>query len=283
MRFALRLLTIPLLVFLAGCASPTSVPEPAATEPAQRAADGLTDEMYMKQFAHIAWEEIGRSVEGRPIYKTSFGSGDDVTLFFSCFHGNERSTPRFAFEFADMLHRDPSLVGEGKRVVIVPILNPDGFVAGTRNNARGVDLNRNYPTRNWGQQPEGRRPVRFGETPASEPETRLVMKLMADVQPTKILSVHQPLHCNNPDGPAGMGLANLMAQYNGYPVEPYIGFPTPGSYGTWAGQQLEIPMVTLELPRGGPNSEVFDQMWSDNREALLAVVNANLDELDSGL
>src|SRR5690606_18251055 len=97
-----------------------------------------------------------RSVENRPIYMTEFGSGDDVTLFFSCFHGGERSTPRFGFEFADMLHKDPSLLAEGKRVVVVPLLNPDGFVAGTRRNARNVDLNRNYPTSNWGQQPERR-------------------------------------------------------------------------------------------------------------------------------
>lgn len=259
---------LPILALFAGC----------VTGP-RRAADGLTDEAYMKQFSYIPWEEVGRSVENRAIYKTEFGSGDDVTLFFSCFHGAERSTPRFAFEFADRLHKAPSLLEEGKRVVIIPILNPDGFVHGTRNNVRDVDLNRNYPTRNWGRQPKEGRKVDFGETPASEPETRSVLKLMAGVQPTKILSIHQPLHCNNPDGPKGLGLANLMAEYNGYPVEAYIGFPTPGSFGTYAGKELEIPMVTLELPPGLPDSEAFDQMWEENYEAVLAAINANLDEL----
>lgn len=265
-------LTICLLAFvaLAGACTTTTAP---------RAEDGLTDRAYMEQFAHIEWVEVGRSVEDRAIYMATFGSGDDVTLFFSCFHGNERSTPRFAFEFANLLHNDPSLLAEGKRVAIVPIQNPDGFVRGTRTNARGVDLNRNYPTSNWGRQPEGRRPVRFGETPASEPESRTVLKLMAQLQPTRILSVHQPLHCNNPDGPNGLALAELMAEHNGYPVEPYIGFPTPGSYGTYAGKELGIPMVTLELPPGAPDSEAFDKMWEDNREALLAFVNANLAEL----
>lgn len=266
------------LALLAACATKGSVE--VAEEAPPRARDGLTDEMYMQQFAHIPWVEIGRSVENRPIYKTEFGEGDDVTLFFSCFHGAERSTPRFGFEFADMLHKDPSLVAEGKRVVIIPILNPDGFVRGTRTNANDVDLNRNYPTRNWGHQPAEGRLIKFGPEPASEPETRLVMKLMAEIQPTKILTIHQPLRCNNPDGPAGLGLALLMGQYNGYPLEPYIGYPTPGSYGTWAGKEWEVPMVTLELPRGAPDSPEFDQMWEENREAMIAVVNCNLDELE---
>ncbi len=263
---------LPLLALVAGCGAIKGTPTP-------RADDGLTDTYYWERFAHIDWVEVGRSVEDRPIYMTEFGSGDDVTLFFSCFHGNERSTPRFAFEFADLLHNDPSLLEEGKRVLIIPIQNPDGFVRGTRTNANGVDLNRNYPTSNWGHQPEGRRPVRFGNAPASEPETQMVLKLMSLHQPTKILSVHQPLHCNNPDGPNGLALAELMAEYNGYPVEPYIGFPTPGSYGTYGGRELEIPMVTLELPGGGPYSDAFDEMWEDNREALLAFVNADLEEL----
>ncbi|MEX2381652.1 MAG: DUF2817 domain-containing protein [Opitutales bacterium] len=268
------LLLLPLsALFIAGCTT---------TRTPQRASDGLTDEIYMEQFSHIPWKEVGRSVENRSIYKTEFGSGDDVTLFFSCFHGAERSTPRFAFEFADLLHKNPELLKEGKRVVIIPILNPDGFVRGTRRNSRNVDLNRNYPTRNWGQQPEEGSKVYFGETPASEPETRVVLKLMAQVQPTKILSIHQPLHCNNPDGPNGMGLARLMAETNGYPVEAYIGFPTPGSYGTYAGRELGIPMVTLELPRGGADSKEYTQMWEDNRDALLAVLNCNLEDLPTG-
>ncbi|MDK2970757.1 MAG: murein peptide amidase [Candidatus Sumerlaeota bacterium] len=247
---------------------------------AKTSADNAIDETYHHQFRHIAWEEVGRSVENRPIYMAEFGDGDDVTLFFTCFHGNESSTPRFGYEFANLLHNDPTLIAEGKKVVIVPILNPDGLVHGTRNNARDVDLNRNYPTSNWGQQPGRRGHVDFGEAPASEPETRTVLKLMAEVQPDKILTVHQPRKCNNNDGPNGLALAELLAEYNGYPVEPYIGYPTPGSYGTYAGKELGIPMVTLELPRGTPDSAAFDEMWRVNRDGLLAFVNCNLEDLN---
>ncbi len=265
------LLLLPFVALLGGCSIFHRGP---------RAEDGMTDRHYNKQFAHIPWEEIGRSVEGRPIYKTEFGEGEDVTLFFSCFHGAERATARFGFEFADLLHKNPDLIAPGKKVVVVPLLNPDGFVRGTRNNANDTDLNRNYPTSNWGQQPEGRT-VDFGATPASEPESRIVLKLMADHQPDKILTIHQPLKCNNNDGPNGLALAELMAEYNGYEVKPYIGYPTPGSYGTYAGIELGIPMVTLELPPGGPNSAEFDVFWGENRDALLAVVNCDLAELSA--
>lgn len=259
-----------LVLFLSACAK-----DPVMTDDAP-----VTPEDYYSTFSSIKWEEIGRSVEDRVIMKTEFGDGDDVTLFFSCFHGNESSTPRFGFEFAQLLHDHPELVQSGKRVVLIPMLNPDGFAADTRTNANGTDLNRNYPTQNWGQQPENRRrPIRFGDSPASEPETQIVLQLLDEIQPDKIISVHQPLACNNPDGPAGLGLAKLMGKYNGYELQEYIGFPTPGSFGTYAGKELVIPMVTLELPPGEPYSEEFDQMWSDNKEALLAVVNCNLDEL----
>jgi protein MpaA len=273
--FSRLCLLLVLTAIAVGCArNRHQVEEPPGE---RRAEDGLTDEHYMRQFAHIPWVEIGRSVEGRPIVKAEFGEGDDVTLFFTCFHGSERATPRFGFDFADLLHRNPSLLKPGRRVVVVPIQNPDGFVRGTRSNANGVDLNRNYPTANWGQQLDGRRRIRFGEAPASEPETRIVLKLLAELQPDRILSVHQPLECNNNDGPNGLALAHLLASYNGYPVEPYIGFPTPGSFGTYAGQERGIPMVTLELPPGGAESPEYDEMWRRNRDGLVAFANAGAD------
>ena len=220
----------------------------------------------------LPWLEIGRSVENRPIYQLEFGAGDDVTMIFGCFHGNEPASPHLVLRLADYLHAAPGLLGSGRRVVLVPYVNPDGYVRGTRRNARDVDLNRNYPTRNWGEQPRGTRKVHFGPTTESEPETRVVMGLLSKYDPDKILSIHQPLACNNSDGPAGRPLAELMARHNGYPVKPDIGFPTPGSFGTFAGKELGVPMVTLELPLGRPGTAACERLWKANRDALLAVI-----------
>jgi murein peptide amidase A len=59
-----------------------------------------------------------------------------------------------------------------------------------------------------------------------------------------------------------------MSTHNGYPSVESIGYPTPGSLGSYAGIDRAIPMVTLELPRTDP----AEKAWSDNREALLAVI-----------
>jgi protein MpaA len=59
-----------------------------------------------------------------------------------------------------------------------------------------------------------------------------------------------------------------MAGFNGYPVTATIGYPTPGSFGSWAGIDLGIPVITLELPRelSGPKA------WESNRQALLVAL-----------
>ncbi|MDQ3629254.1 MAG: hypothetical protein M3419_10675 [Actinomycetota bacterium] len=70
-------------------------------------------------------------------------------------------------------------------VWVIPTMNPDGYAADNRNNARGVDLNRNWPT-NWEQTSTS------GSAPASEPETRAMRAFLKRVQPTFITSLHQP-------------------------------------------------------------------------------------------
>ncbi len=87
---------------------------------------------------------------------------------------------------------------------VVPTYNPDGLARGTRKNARGVDLNRNFPYR-WTDL-DGN--YESGPKPASEPETRAMMKFLRGVKPRRILSFHQPLNgvdtdTKRPRSPAG--------------------------------------------------------------------------------
>lgn len=200
----------------------------------------------------------GRSVEGRTIPIHEFGDGPEVTLIFGGFHGDEEIAIRVAEKFCDELRWQKL---DGRRVVVVPCLNPDGRARKSRQNANGVDLNRNFPTKDWGG---AKRP---GEEPASEPETRLAMRLVRELRPSKILSIHSPYRVNNWDGPQSRALAEAMAEQNGYPAKGSIGYPTPGSFGTWAGVELGIPMVTLEIPPGD-----FLERWIENKYALLAAV-----------
>ncbi|GAB2876776.1 DUF2817 domain-containing protein [Nocardioides pacificus] len=128
---------------------------------------------------------IGRSVRGRPIRAFRLGEpGKKKVVLISTMHGNERQTK----QILEVLRDGPAL--RGVDMWVIPNYNPDGFARGTRKNARGVDLNRNFPHR-WadldGSYESGRRP-------ASEPETRAVMGFLSKIRPQRILSFHQPLY-----------------------------------------------------------------------------------------
>lgn len=209
-------------------------------------------------------EQLGVSVEGRPIEAFWYGTGSQTVVFFGAFHGDEPESAEVVRKLADYLREHPELL-EDRRAVLVPVVNPDGLSRGQRKNSNQVDLNRNFPTDNWNSEGKGSN-YWGGPAPASEPETKIVAKLLERFQPDRIVSVHCPYKCVNYDGPA-QALAEAMSAENGYKVEPSIGYPTPGSFGTYSGVERKIPTITLELP---PTGE--EDVWKDNRLALLAAL-----------
>ncbi len=211
---------------------------------------------------------VGRSVEGAPIVLQLFGDGAETVLIFGGIHGDEPTSADVAHALAAYLRRSPSL-WSGRTIGLIAEANPDGLAAGTRHNVNGVDLNRNFPAHNWKAAGEGA--PRHGTRPGSEPETQALIRAIRMLQPGRIVSIHSIRNgrqCNNFDGPGEL-LASLMAEYNGYPVKPTIGYPTPGSFGSWAGIDQGIPTITLELPRQTPG----DEAWETNRDALLAFID----------
>lgn len=217
------------------------------------------------QASDLPWTVQGTSVEGREIYQLELGKGDSTILIFGGIHGSEISGVQLALGFTQYLYEEKQ-DELNCRVLLIPVLNPDGLVVAQRRNANGVDVNRNFPTDNWTtkHRSAGNFP---GDSPASEPETLLLMNLLEELKPDRIVSIHAPLRVVNYDGPA-QALAQAMAEQNKYPVSSDIGYPTPGSFGTYAGVERQIPIVTLELPRG----EFTEEVWLANRNALLAAV-----------
>ena len=140
-------------------------------------------------------------------------------------------------------------------VVFILCANPDGVALGTRGNANGVDLNRNFKTQNFSTEKVGSRSVLEaprdtllspGEVAASEPETQALVSLVETLKPKSILSMHAPMGCV--DAPQKTEFVErLMATFN-LPWLPDIGYKTPGSFGTWCGEH-GVECVTLELPR----------------------------------
>ena len=210
------------------------------------------------------WTECGRSVEGRAIVFREEGRGDSTVLVLGSMHGDEAAGGTVVVRLAEAFAAGASDPVQ-RRIVFVPVVNPDGVERGTRWNAHGVDINRNFPTANW-ENGERKGIARHGTEPASEPETKLVMSLIDRFKPCLIITLHAALHVVNYDGP-GKEIAERIGALNGYPVSGSIGYPTPGSLGTYAGLERQIPIITLELP--GVSG---DEGWEQNREALIKVL-----------
>ena len=213
--------------------------------------------------------QLGKSVLGLPIVGHYFGTTGPKTLIFAAIHGDEANTAFVANQLVEHLTKNPAAY-YGRRVAVMPVANPDGLARGTRANAREIDLNRNFPAKNFAVGKKGR--YFGGEEPASEPETQLLIQLIDDWKPDRIITLHaiaRGKHGNNFDGPAEE-LAKHMSFHNQYNVLSTMGYPTPGSFGSWAGVDRKLPTITLEVPMdaSGPTA------WRENREALLAVIQA---------
>ncbi len=184
---------------------------------------------------------IGRSVDGRGI--TARVVGPDAAkrriLVVGCIHGNECAGLRVVHALA---RRRPA---PGVQLWLIGELNPDGTAAGTRQNADGVDLNRNFPY-HW--QPVGDPTYYSGTHPASEPETRAAIKLIRRIRPVVTIWYHQ--HQDLVDMSGGdRGVARRYAQLAHLRATclPFL----PGTATSW--ENHEFPRTTsfvVELPAG---------------------------------
>lgn len=178
------------------------------------------------------------------------------TLIVGVFHGDE---PQGKFLIEEYLKNNDT-----NGLLFIPCLNPDGMQLKTRTNSNGVDLNRNFPTKNW----ELTKKNEFfgGMSAGSEIETKFLMDTINEFKPQLILTLHAPYKIVNYDGPA-REISEKISEIIGYPVEESIGYPTPGSFGTYAGIEREIPVITLELDEVCPVQdlvkpvfEIFDML-----------------------
>jgi murein peptide amidase A len=193
--------------------------------------------------AALGFPEIGRSALGRPIFARRFGGAGAPLLVMGGIHGDEPASVDALLELAARL--DPA--GLPPPLWLLPAANPDGLAEGRKNSARDVDLNRNFPARSFAT---FHAPGYFpGPAPLSEPETQAIAALVATEPIRGAVAVHAPFACVNYDGPAA-AWAEAVAAASGWPARGDIGYPTPGSFGSWLGLDRALPVLTLELPPG---------------------------------
>jgi len=176
--------------------------------------------------------DIGTSVEGRPITALRRGDPDGRrVLVIGVIHGDENA----GLEIVARLAQRP--LPDGIALYLVDSMNPDGVAADVRQNANGVDLNRNFPY-NWGPIAGPGDWQYAGPGAASEPETQAMVGFIAGLQPDIVIWYHQDLYMIAPaQGREGV-IRSRYAELTGLPMESPSGGTYTGVAATWARQQL---------------------------------------------
>lgn len=156
-------------------------------------------------------------------------------LIIGVFHGDEPQGEYFINSYLDITQKP------GKNALyFIPRLNETN----TRKNKNNVDLNRNFPTKNWVLSDNNN--YFGGEKPNSEKETQFLVELINENNFDAIITIHSPYKVINYDGPAE-SLAQIASKIIGYKTSSDIGYPTPGSFGTYCGVERKIPTLTIEI------------------------------------
>jgi len=187
-----------------------------------------------------------------PIPAYSFGNRGRRILILGGVHGDEVEGVQAAHGLLEVFMRS---FPHNLQITLIPCLNMDGMFLNQRKNGFGVDLNRNLPTLDWSATytKESYYP---GLSPNSEPENQALVQFIESFKPQFILSLHSWLPMLNTNGDCKK-IAQTISAFTGYRITDDIGYPTPGSLGTYAGIERNIPTLTYEIERHLNSREII--------------------------
>jgi protein MpaA len=206
-------------------------------------------------------EEFGRSRDGVALRVfLPQGDGPIAGLLTAAQHGEEAATALMARRLLERVR------GDETRWAVVPVLNPDGLLNGTRQNAAGVDLNRNFPASTWGPAPSPTYPPGIapelrvsanrtnmsspGTHAGSEPETQAQMALVERLEPALVIDLHSPLELILVRGTAPDGVVEALASSANLKVESDLDSPCPGAFDDWLTER-GTPALVYEVEHAG--------------------------------
>ena len=215
-------------------------------------------------------EQFGTSALGVPLVAWWPTTATPTRIVWAAIHGEEAVTMQAAHQALRQVHADDACA------VVVPVLNPDGVLAATRQNARGVDLNRNFPAPTWRPEPsptfwptttvrtsEYRTQLSSpGSEPGSEPEVQAIMSLVERVQPELVIDLHTPLECLIAFSEAAIPIAQHLAEPTGIRVRRELASPTFGDSAAWC-ESIGVVAATYEFELAP-----MPELWARHAEAV---------------
>ncbi len=226
----------------------------------------------MKSISSIAiW---AKSAGNRPIalYHSTefeFHKQQRPLLFIGGVHGDEPEGVELAMRLLEHLKLSPKQ-HTYTPWILIPCLNPDGYENNSRTNANGVDLNRNYPAKNWQKEYEKDR-YYPGTEAASEPEIKALVQLIESERPRLLIHFHSWKPCIIATGDKALVDAKRLADQSGYELQHHIGYETPGSLSQYAWHDLGLPVICIEEQEKSDLSLV----WPHFGEALIEILQDN--------
>lgn len=193
--------------------------------------------------AATKWEIIGHSAGNKPIHIRKTGVGADVTLIVAGLDGEDRIAVKWVDQLSQRIDESPELVAD-RQLILLRAVNPDGLTVKKTANANGVFLHRNFPTASYRSGGEA------GLGPASEPETRAVLKLLSEVRPQRIIhvqSAHKTAAVSNARSPSVLHAWQQALQTR---PQPFDAHHQPGSLEDYAATVLNVDVISLQLPTG---------------------------------
>lgn len=195
------------------------------------------------------------------------------SFFAGTIHGNEKSATATLNSFIDQLEARAGDIPAHRTIIVIPNVNPDGYAANSRLNARGVDLNRNFPASNWKPgvtMPGGEYlPEGGGTAPLSEPESQALGSYVTSQSPRLVVSYHSTggVAIANEAGDS-LTIARAYARSTGFwalgnDSSAYFDYDTTGAFEDWLAQAYGIPAILIELSTrsGNEYSSQAAAMW----------------------
>ena len=227
-----------------------------------RAADYKSDVKIQEKI-------FGYSEKGRPVSGYEIGKGSDVVLLFAAIHGDEIGTADLLKKLAEKIKIFPGLAAKTKKIIIIPILNPDGYYDRTdKLNANEVNLNINFSTAGWREY--GLEGTFAGQEPFSEKESQIIRQIVLEYKPMAMISYHSRGAAVSPEaGEASAALAGWYGKETGYGYYSDENWDYPGTATKWFVETTGKPALTVEI------SKQLQDDWEVNRGALIKIISSD--------